>query len=101
MSLAQMVAITDQAVHHSEQGAQPAPEPAEASAPRSRTERELTELGLLPTAEYPVFYRPLEGTGFALFLYLDRALDLQTLQTLAESSDLSATLQALVAGNRA
>ena len=43
--------------------------------------------GLLPTEANPVVIRALGETGFGLFLYLEEALDIQTLRRLADSNE--------------
>jgi hypothetical protein len=59
-------------------------------------ELELDRLGLLPTKEDPILYRGLGKTGFGLFLYLEKPLDIQTLILLANIHDRAALLQNIV-----
>jgi hypothetical protein len=59
-------------------------------------ELELSRLGCLPTKADPVFYRGLGKTGFGLFLYLEKPLDLQTLVLLANSRDRGVLLRRMV-----
>ena len=56
----------------------------------SREENSLLALeqrGILPTVEFPVLYRALGKTGYGLFLYLEKGLDLQTLDLLAKCTE--------------
>lgn len=50
-------------------------------------ERDLDRLGFLPTPECPVLWRGLGKSGFGIFLYLDRGIDLQTLRRLSICTD--------------
>jgi hypothetical protein len=77
--------------------AQSPSEVGRASSHEALIEAGLRQLGLLPTAADPVFYRGLGKSGFGLFLYLETGLDLQTLGQLADSRDRAALLRSIVA----
>ena len=82
---------------HSGENTQSPLEAALASSHEALIEAGLRKLGLLPTAEDPVFYRGLGKTGFGLFLYLESGLDLQALSRLANSRDRGALIRRIVA----
>jgi hypothetical protein len=64
-------------------------------------EAELAQLGFLPTAEDPLLYRGLGKNGFGLFLYLEKALSLQTLNRLGGCTDIAGLLTEAAARIRA
>jgi hypothetical protein len=64
----------------------------QASTRAVNLEAELAQLGFLPRAADPVLYRGLGKNGFGLFLYLETALSLQTLNRLGDCTDIAALL---------
>lgn len=63
-------------------------------------ESALARIGFLPTAECPVWLRPLGKSGFGLFLYLETGLDLQTLGRLANCNDRAGLIRRALAEDR-
>jgi hypothetical protein len=54
---------------------------------------QLEARGLLPTKESPVLFRAAGKNGFGLFLYLEKGLDLQTLNRLAKCTELGEVIK--------
>ena len=93
--------ITRLTRRHKAEDVQARQEACPASIRAVNLEAELERLGFLPTAVDPVLYRGLGRTGFGLFLYLETALNLQTLNHLGECTDIAALLTEAAARIRA